>query len=53
MNLQAHLSALTQKHSVLKNNIIQEERRPSPDTTRLMALKKEKLKIKEQIVGYT
>ncbi|MCK5041949.1 MAG: YdcH family protein [Sphingomonadales bacterium] len=52
MNLQAHLSALTRKHTSLKTNIVKEERRPSPDTVLLMALKKEKLKIKDQLNEY-
>lgn len=52
MNLQAHLSALTEKHTLLEANIMKEERRPSPDSVRLMALKKEKLKLKDQIVDY-
>lgn len=49
MNLDSHLSALTQKHTNLETTILKEVQRPSPDSVRLMALKKEKLKLKEQI----
>lgn len=49
MNLASHLSALTEKHAVLENNILKETQRPSPDSVRLMALKKEKLKLKDEI----
>jgi hypothetical protein len=48
---QAHVSALEAKHAGLEAQIIEEEQRPMPDTTTLHRLKKEKLKIKEEIAG--
>lgn len=47
----AHLSALESKHAGLDRRIEAESRRPMPDTTILADLKKQKLKLKEEIAA--
>ena len=49
MNLNSHLNELKKKHEVLENRIEQTQRHPSADTIELGAMKKEKLRIKEEI----
>jgi uncharacterized protein len=44
-----HRSALLFKHSTLESQIIEEERRPFPDSQRLHSLKREKLRLKDEI----
>jgi uncharacterized protein len=48
---QAHVSALQAKHAGLEARIVEEAQRPRPDAATLARLKKEKLKIKEEIAG--
>jgi hypothetical protein len=48
---QAHVSALQAKHAGLEARIVEETQRPLPDAATLARLKKEKLKIKEEIAG--
>ena len=48
---QAHVSALQAKHAGLEARIIEESQRPLPDMATLSRLKKEKLKIKEEMNG--
>jgi hypothetical protein len=50
---EAHLSALEAKHAGLEAQIEEENQRPMPDTATLHRLKKEKLKIKEEMEGIT
>ena len=45
----AHLSALEAKHATLDRRIATESQRPLPDTKTLADLKKQKLKLKEEI----
>jgi uncharacterized protein len=47
----AHISALEVKHADLDARISEESQRPHPDMTTIARLKKEKLKVKEAIVG--
>jgi hypothetical protein len=47
----AHISALQSKHAELDARIEREEHRPQPDMTILAQLKKQKLKVKEEITG--
>jgi hypothetical protein len=47
----AHLSALEHKHADLDARIAAENQRPHPDDSIISKLKKEKLRIKEAIVG--
>lgn len=47
----AHMSALELKHAGLDARISEENQRPSPDMATIARLKKEKLKIKEAMLG--
>ena len=49
MALQAHIRELSEKHSRLDAKIQQEIRSPSVDDTQIMALKRQKLKPKEEL----
>ena len=46
-----HISALMSKHADLDARITEENQRPQPDMATLARLKKEKLKLKEEITG--
>ena len=50
---QAHVSALQAKHAGLEARIVEESQRPMPDMATLARLKKEKLKVKEEMSGLT
>ncbi len=52
MSLDSHLDSLTTKHANLERAILEEGHRPSPDTVRLSTLKREKLRLKEEIERY-
>jgi hypothetical protein len=45
----AHFSALTAKHAVLDRRITTESQRPLPDQILLAELKKQKLRVKEEM----
>ncbi len=47
----SHVSALQLKHEGLEQKIRRELSRPSPDETTLQHLKKQKLRIKEEIAA--
>jgi len=47
--LSSHASALKEKHHGLEEKIHEEELRPVPDSTKLAQLKKQKLRIKEEL----
>lgn len=49
----AQVEALESKHAALQSQIDTEERRPHPDDDVLQKLKKEKLRLKDEIVGLT
>ena len=48
---QAHFTALQAKHAGLEARITEDRQRPMPDAATLNRLKKEKLRIKEEISG--
>ncbi|HWH22974.1 MAG TPA: YdcH family protein [Allosphingosinicella sp.] len=48
---QAHIAALQTKHAGLDQRIALETQRPMPDSALVARLKKEKLRIKEEIAG--
>jgi hypothetical protein len=50
---QAHVSALAAKHAGLEARILEESQRPLPDAATLARLKKEKLRVKEEMSGMT
>ena len=45
----AHLQALRAKHAALDEEIAKEMARPLPDETKVSSLKRQKLKLKEEI----
>ena len=47
----AHLSALEHRHADLDARIAEENQRPHPDDSLISRLKKEKLRVKESLVG--
>lgn len=49
MHVEAHLAQLSEKHQKLDKIILKEEHRPSPDSVMLYELKKEKLKLKDEM----
>jgi len=49
MNLGSHLQELRKKHQHLSEEVEQAQRRPAFDDLQLSALKKQKLKLKEEI----
>lgn len=48
---QAHISALQTKHADIEARINEENQRPLPDDATITRLKKEKLKLKEELAG--
>ncbi|MFN3230607.1 MAG: YdcH family protein [Alphaproteobacteria bacterium] len=52
MNGEAHLTSLETKHQTLETEIHAELNRPAPDQSRLTNLKREKLRIKEEIFRF-
>ncbi len=49
MSITAHVEELRRKHEVLSHKVEQEQRSPSSDDLRITELKKQKLRIKEEI----
>ena len=49
MAMEAHLEELNEKHRQLDAFILEELQHPSVDTLKIMELKKEKLRLKEEI----
>ncbi|MEM7221390.1 MAG: DUF465 domain-containing protein [Pseudomonadota bacterium] len=50
MTVAEHVDALRGKHAALKEAVDSENQRPFPDEFRLAELKREKLRIKDEIV---
>ena len=46
----AHLNALENKHAELESQIAMEEARPAPDDVKLHTLKRQKLRLKDEIM---
>lgn len=49
MSVQEHIEALRSKHLDLKQEIEQENQRPHPDDLHIAELKRQKLRIKDEI----
>ncbi|MBL4895082.1 MAG: DUF465 domain-containing protein [Emcibacter sp.] len=49
MHLESHIATLSEKHQKIDQVILKEEHRPSPDSVILHELKKEKLKLKDEM----
>lgn len=45
----AHIASLNARHASIEKSLAMETRRPLPDQARLAELKREKLRIKEEI----
>lgn len=50
MSLDMHVASLNKKHAEIEDVIAREELRPHPDALRLMELKKQKLRLKEEVL---
>jgi hypothetical protein len=48
----SHVEELASKHAALDAMIDEEEHRPLPDMIRLHELKKEKLRLKDELAGH-
>ncbi len=48
----AHFSALATKHADLEARLNEETQRPLPDMATISRLKKEKLKLKDEMLGH-
>ena len=48
----AHVEELTNQHAALSAQIDEEEHRPLPDMLKLHELKKEKLRLKDELAGH-
>jgi len=51
MNLEEQIEALKSKHQALEIAIDQENNRPQPDDVTIADLKKQKLRIKDELAG--
>ena len=51
MSLDEHIGSLRVKHAELETLIADQNRRPHPDLTQVAELKRQKLRIKEEIEG--
>lgn len=49
MTVAEHVEALRAKHATLKHAVEEENQRPHPDDLRIAELKREKLRIKDEI----
>jgi hypothetical protein len=49
MSVTAHLEELKKKHQTLSDQVDMVQRSPAADTTQVAAMKKQKLKLKEEI----
>ncbi len=49
MSLSAHVQELRRKHQALSERVEQEERNPASDALTIAEMKKQKLKLKEEI----
>ncbi|HEY5608851.1 MAG TPA: YdcH family protein [Alphaproteobacteria bacterium] len=49
MSVEEHIRALRAKHADLEGQIVQETSRPLPDQIAIVSLKKQKLKIKDEL----
>jgi hypothetical protein len=49
MNLQARIETLKDRHASLEARLASEDRRPAPDSDTITSLKREKLRLKEEM----
>ena len=53
MSLEERIEALKSKHQALENAIEEENNRPHPDDIEIASLKKQKLRIKDELASIT
>ncbi len=53
MTADERIASLLSKHAAIDHAIEEENQRPHPDDLRIVELKREKLRIKDQIAGHT
>ncbi len=53
MNITSHVDTLNTKHAEIETNISREVHRPHPDTMRLQQLKRQKLRLKEEMARFS
>jgi len=53
MAIQSHVDELTRKHAQLESDIVQEMKHPGFDEHKIAELKKEKLRIKDEMERYS
>ncbi|MEM1376112.1 MAG: DUF465 domain-containing protein [Pseudomonadota bacterium] len=53
MSIEGHLDALKRKHTDLENQLHDMMGRPAPDQATMTSLKREKLRLKEEIAKYS
>ncbi|QUS35893.1 YdcH family protein [Falsirhodobacter algicola] len=49
MSVASHLQELRRKHDSLSNTVLWEQRQPATDTLKIATLKRQKLRLKEEI----
>lgn len=49
MSIQSHVDHLKQRHRILDESIFDQQRRPGTDHLQIVSLKREKLRIKDEI----
>lgn len=49
MSIQTHVDSLTAKHAEIDKVIAREQLHPNPDSIRIMHLKRQKLRLKEEM----
>jgi hypothetical protein len=49
--MERHIATLVQRHAALEARLSEERARPAPDTTQLLSLKREKLRLKDTIAA--
>ncbi|MCP1334862.1 YdcH family protein [Futiania mangrovi] len=53
MSLESHIHQLSRKHAELERCLAEEENRPAADTRRIAEIKREKLRLKDEIARLT
>ena len=53
MNLQARIETLKDRHASLEARLASEDRRPAPDSDTIASIKREKLRLKEEMARLT
>ncbi len=49
MSIKERVSSLQEKHASLEQNLMDENRRPAPDSVAIKSIKREKLNIKDEL----